>query len=286
MDTVKLSSARCDSFRSLLDDPSPTVQKALLAQFTTLGEPARQFLISLAGDPNRALAPHALRFLKELKLAEPGAEFLSFIRSLNYELESGILLLARAVNPSLEIGDCQLQLDAIAKRCRELIVEPSSPRERCRIINRVLFHEWSFRGNAENYTDPRNSLFDQVLKRRKGLPITLSILYVLVAERLELELQLVGMPGHVMVGCYLEELPFYIDPFDRGIMREPEEVFDFLRNQQITPELHHLAPTPAREILCRCCRNLANHCHDEPAKAQLFTSFIEEFAATYERNSP
>lgn len=286
MDTEKLNQGQCDSFKSLLDDPSPAVRAALLAKFVELGDPVRQFLLEIACDPNRALAPHAQHFLKELKLSDPGAEFIAFIRSMNYELESGILLLARAVDPELKIAECRRQLDAIAARCAELTVEPSSPRERCRIINRVLFHEWGFRGNVENYCDPRNSLIDQVLARRKGLPITMSILYVMIAERLDLELQLVGMPSHVMVGCYLEELPFFIDPFDRGIMREPDEVFDYLRNHRIEPELYHLAPTPAREIFSRCCLNLLKHSHANPAHTKMFTSFVEEFVATYEKNSP
>tara|TARA_Y100000385_G_scaffold268546_1_gene305680 strand:- start:743 stop:1603 length:861 start_codon:yes stop_codon:yes gene_type:complete len=286
VDTEKLNQGQCDSFKSLLDDPSPAVRDALLEKFVELGDSARQFLIEIACDPNRILAPHAQHFLRELKLSDPGAEFIAFIRSMNYELESGILLLARAVNPTLKIAACRRELDAIAARCAELTVEPSSPHERCRIINRVLFHEWAFRGNVEDYNDPRNSLIDQVLARRKGLPITMSILYVIIAERLELELQLVGMPSHVMVGCYLEELPFFIDPFDRGIMRKPEEIFDYLRERRIEPELHHLAPTPAREIFSRCCLNLINHSHTDLVHAKMFASFVEEFAATYERNSP
>ena len=281
-----LNQGQLDSFKSLLDDPSPAVREALLAKFAELGEPARQFLLGIACDPNRTLAPHAQRFLKELKLSDPGAEFSAFIQSMNYELESGILLLARSINPELDIVKCRRQFDAIAARCAELTVEPSSPRERCRIINRVLFHEWGFRGNVEDYHDPCNSLIDQVLARRKGLPITMSILYVIIAERLDLELQLVGMPSHVMVGCYLEELPFFIDPFDRGIMREPEEVFDYLRERRIVPELHHLAPTPAREIFSRCCLNLINHSLTDPAHSKMFVSFVQEFAATYEKNSP
>ena len=75
---------------------------------------------------------------------------------MNYELETGALLLARTVTPRLDVGHCCTTLDAIADRCRELIVEPSSTREKCRILNRVLFHEWGFHGNVEHYTDPRN----------------------------------------------------------------------------------------------------------------------------------
>ena len=113
-------------------------------------------------------------------------------------------MLARTVNPRLDAGRCCEQLDAIAARCRELIVEPSSAREKCRVLNRVLFHDYGFRGNIEHYTDPLNSYLDVVLERKKGIPVSLSIVYLLVAQRAGLELEPVGLPGHFMVGCFLD----------------------------------------------------------------------------------
>ena len=152
----------------------------------------------------------------------------------------------------------------------------------------MLFHEWGFHGNLEHYTDPRNSFLDQVLVRRTGIPLTLSLVYLLVAERLDLELEAVGLPGHFVVGCYTEAQPFFIDPFDRGLFRDADEICALLRSNHIVPTVSDLAPTPVREVLCRCCRNLVNHytAAGEPARAQLFAEFVAEFDATYERNSP
>ena len=276
-----------EAFLSLLDDTSPAVRRALLARFSQLGPASAPFLQTIARGSNRVLARHAAWFLDELKLSDPVAEFRSFIRSLNYELETGALLLARTVAPRLNAGECCTQLDKIATRCRELIVEPSSAREKCRVLNRVLFHEWGFHGNVENYTDPRNSFIDQVLERRTGIPISLSILYLLVAERLHLELEPVGLPGHFIVGCFSDDLPFFIDPFDRGVFRDADEIFDLLRANNIKPKSSDLAPTPVREVLCRSCRNLVNHytASGEPERAKLFARFVEEFEATYEKHA-
>lgn len=287
MELESLSTAQRDAFLSLLDDTSPAVRRALLARFSELGPAAAPFLQSVVSGSNRVLARHATWFLDELKFADPVAEFRGFIRSLNYELETGALLLARTVTPRLEAGACCVQLDAIATRCRELIVEPSSAREKCRIINRVLFHEWGFHGNVEHYTDPRNSFLDQVLERRTGIPLSLSIVYLLVAERLGIELEPVGLPGHFIVGCFVDELPFFIDPFDRGVFRDAEEIFDLLRANNIVPKASDLAPTPVREVLCRSCRNLVNHytAAGEPERAKLFARFVEEFEATYEKHA-
>ena len=276
-----------DAFLSLLDDTSPAVRRALLLRFTQLGPASAPFLQNVARGSNRVLARHASWYLDELKFSDPVAEFRGFIRSLNYELESGALLLARTVSPRLEAGICCAQLDKIATRCRELIVEPSSAREKCRVLNRVMFHEWGFHGNVENYTDPNNSFLDQVLERRTGIPLSLSIVYLLVAGRLHIELEPVGLPGHFIVGCFSDDLPFFIDPFDRGVFRDAEEIFDLLRANNIKPKASDLAPTPIREVLCRSCRNLVNHytANGEHERAKLFARFVEEFEATYEKHA-
>jgi regulator of sirC expression with transglutaminase-like and TPR domain len=282
----RLSEGLRDALLSLLDDTSGPVRKALLVRFNQHGTAALQFLQETARGPNRILAWHARWFLEELRFADPVAEFRGFIRSLNYELETGALLLSRTVSPDLDVGACCLALDDLAARCRELIVEPSSAREKCRVINRVLFHEGGFHGNVEHYTDPRNSFIDQVLARRTGIPISLSIVYLLVAQRIGLSLEPVGLPGHFVVGCYLDDAPFFVDTFDGGVFRTADEIFTALRANHIVPKVTDLAPTPVREVLCRICRNLVNHYHaaGEDAQARLFSGFVEEFEATYARH--
>lgn len=287
MDTAPLGAAERTALLALLDDPSPTVRRALGARFLALGPTAATYLQTVAHGPNRILARHALAYLDELKLSDPVADFRGFIRSLQYELETGCLLLARTVAPRLDAGACCAQLDAIAARCRELIVEPSSAREKCRVLNRVLFHEWGFHGNVEHYTDPRNSFIDQVLERRTGLPLSLSVIYLLVAGRAGLELEPVGLPGHFLVGCFTDRLPFFIDPFDRGVLRDAAGIFELLRANHISPKLSDLAPTPVREVLCRSCRNLAHHYSTagESGLARLFADFVEEFETAYAKHS-
>ncbi len=274
------------ALRDLLDDPNPTVKRGLKHRFTELGPAAREFLQDTARSNNRHLAWHARWFLEELNLCDPTAEFREFIHSLNYELETGALMLARTVRPDLDTGACCEELESIANRCRDLIIEPSSTRTKCRVINRILFHEMGFRGNAERYTDPDNSFIDQVLARRCGIPISLCTLYLLVAQRLGLELEPIGLPGHFMIGCFTEERPFFIDAFDGGVFRSPEEIFVFLRSHDLAPQLSDLAPTPIREVLCRSCRNLANHfeSHGQQKHASLFDGFVQDFESVFAKN--
>lgn len=287
MENANSSLGSREAVMALLDDPSPIVRKALLAHFSAQGEPARILLESLANGGSRLLSTHARSYLEELKFTDPTAEFRDFIRSLNYELETGALLLARTVFPSLDVGlSCQ-RLDDLAARCRELIADPLSVREKCRVINRVLFHENGFRGNLEHYTDPLNSFLPVVLERRKGIPLSLSIVYLLVAQRLGIDLEPVGLPGHFMVGCYVEDSPLFIDPFEQGTFRSPEEVFAYIKAGPVAPKISDLAPTTVREVLCRSCRNLVHHytAAGDSDRARLFAGFVEEFESTYERHA-
>jgi regulator of sirC expression with transglutaminase-like and TPR domain len=287
VDPEPFCASRQGALRALLDDTDPVVRAGLVAEFARCSVRAVPFLREIARGQDRALAWHAAWFLQELKFSDPVAEFKGFIRSLNYELETGALLLSRIHSPQLDVASCYTAFDRMAARCRELMVEPSTAREKCRVLNRVLFHEHGFRGNVEHYTDPLNSFLDEVLTRRKGLPITLSMVYVLVAQRIGLTLEPVGLPGHFVVGCFLEATPFFIDTFEQGALRTPEELFAALQQQHLAPSISDLAPTPVREVLCRCCRNLSHHyaiAHDE-IRARLYADLVEEFEATSERHA-
>jgi len=149
------------------------------------------------------------------------------------------------------------------------------------VLNRVLFHEFGLHGNADNYTIRFNSHLDQVLARRKGIPISLSIVYLLVAERVGLQLEAVALPGHFMVGCYEESVPFFIDPFNAGVFLTASEVFILLRQNSghasiadlaphrcarcsaaaaaTSPSLHHEPGTRARRAVCRLRRGIRVH---------------------------
>ena len=271
----------------LLDDPSPTVRKALQEEFARLGRSGLALLKEASRSNNRLLSWHARQLLAELDHTNPVEEFREFIRSLNYELETGSLLIARVAFPQLDVGSFCYEVDELAKRCRELIVNPTSPREKCIVLNRVLFHESGFRGKAENYNDPNNSFLNCVLSSRKGLPITLSILYILVAQRIGLQLDPIGIPGHFLVGCFEDDAPFYLDPFERGRFYTAQGLMDRIESTDFEPELEHLAPTSIRETLTRCCRNLVNHytLAGQLKMANLFRAFIEEFQKIHEKHA-
>ena len=130
-------------------------------------------------------------------------------------LAEAALILACEEYPQLEISPYLDMLDNMAEMAAQKLLPADSPVETIRKINTVLFEIFEFRGATDDYYDPRNSFFNDVLDRRIGIPITLSTVYMEVSRRLNFPIVGVGMPGHFIVKYSgLEE--FFLDPFNRG----------------------------------------------------------------------
>lgn len=268
----------------LLDDPSPTVQGALMAELARLGEPATILLRQIAEEGKPAQAEAAQRILRKLGAEDTRGAFLRFIRSTRYELETGCILLDRTLYPKVEPELICGLLDQIAARVKQLLVKPATPVEQCRVLNRVLFHEYGFRGDQEDFYHPHNCLLHKVIERRRGLPISLAIIYLLVAYRCGINLEPIGLPGRFVVGCFTSGEPFYIDVFEGGAFRSRADLEDFLENFELSPDDSYFMPISTGEVLLRCCRNLVNQftrAH-QMEKARLFASYVQEFESIYQ----
>jgi regulator of sirC expression with transglutaminase-like and TPR domain len=274
-----------DSLVRLLDDPSPSVQQSILAFFHSDEEQAVQFLQSLISNRRGVLAYHAKQYLDRMGIDNTIETFRNFIRSFSYELETGCWLMERTVFPRFDpVRSCEV-LDEMGVRALDLFVEPCSIKEKCRVINRVIFHEFGFHGDLESYKSPESSLIGQVLETRKGIPLSLGIIYILVAMRCGVDLRPIGVPGRFMVGCYSEEKPFFIDVFEGGKFLSVADVLIFLETNRITYDEGSLAPIPVGEVISRACRNLQNQflVSGEQERASLFATFIEAFEDAYKR---
>jgi hypothetical protein len=267
------------SIKSLIDDESPVVRDAVVRQLKNFPDEGKAFLQEILDGRDPLLAKHAQEINKSLGWADVIGDFLEFIRSQRYELETGWFLLDRTVYPDFQATSATLFMDKLADRVRELVAPPLSPRQTCSVLNRVLFHEYGFRGSGKNFENPENSFLHRVLDRRQGLPITLSVLYMLIARRIGLELDPIGLPGRFMVGCFAEERPFYIDAWSGGKILELEQMENFLEHSSIEDSGSALLPVTVAETLCRGCRNLVYHFQlsKNPEKSSLFDEFVKEF---------
>lgn len=175
------------------------------------------------------------------------------------DLATGALLIAAEEYPQLQLGPYLRQLDLLAERVHDRLGDETAPLIIFQELNRVLFEEEGFRGNIEAYYDVRNSFLNDVLDRRLGIPITLSVVYLEVGWRLGLPLVGVGFPGHFLVRYEGEALRILVDPFECGRIRfedQAQELLDRVYGGMVRMQPEYLRSVGKKDILVRLLMNL------------------------------
>lgn len=174
------------------------------------------------------------------------------------DLLTGALLIAKDAYPGLDVEAQIRRIDELAQPLlgRGLAALPAVAQ--AQILADHLFSISGFRGNTEDYYDPRNSLLNDVLDRRTGIPITLSIVYIEVSRRVGVQARGVGFPGHFLVRVDDSEGTVIVDPFSGGQMLSEGALTQLLARggARIKLDRAMLAPTPVRHIVARVLMNL------------------------------
>jgi regulator of sirC expression with transglutaminase-like and TPR domain len=180
-------------------------------------------------------------------------------------LARATLLIARIEYPRLDPEPYIARLDAMGEAARRAIAQhidvtgDASTLSGVSALNDYLFDELQFVGNRENYEDPRNSCLNEVLDRRTGIPITLSVVYMEVARRAGLQVDGVNFPGHFLVRCPEQKGHLIIDPFHAGALLS-EHKCRLLRQKHVGNEVAFskslLAPATREQIVVRMLLNL------------------------------
>ena len=169
------------------------------------------------------------------------------------------LHISRIGDPGLSVVDCREEVRGIRRRVEKRLSFQRDPYTIIEHANTVLYEELAYRGNTENYYDPLNSLMSQVLRRRTGIPITLSILYREIVGQFGLETWAVGMPGHFLLGFRASSRELFLDAFQKGqILLEDDcrAMCDRLFESQLEFDLSFLSSIPASSIILRMLMNL------------------------------
>ena len=156
---------------------------------------------------------------------------------------------------------CLAEIDRLGGIARQRVAghEASDLAGRMGEIGRLLHGEQRFRGNSRAYYDPRNSLLNEVLLRRRGIPISLAIVYIAVARRAGLEMHGFSTPGHFVIGCIEGNESLYLDPFHGGevlTQAECRERIEAAIGRPGSLRDEDFAPATALEIAIRVLRNL------------------------------
>ncbi len=176
------------------------------------------------------------------------------------DLLQAALTISRTEYPDLDFKPYVTRIEQLSRRVAARVDDIGDPAQNVAALNHVLFEEEKFRGNKEDYYDPRNSFLNDVLDRKLGIPITLAVVYMEVARHIGFPLFGVGMPGHFLLKHYdVDGGQVLIDAFDRGRMLTPDDCqhrLDQIYGGQMPLQPEFLVSVSRRQMLTRMLNNL------------------------------
>ena len=176
-----------------------------------------------------------------------------------FSLDRAALVMALEEYPDIDVQSYLRRLDTFAARAEALAGINRTPINVIESINEVLFVQEGLRGNDEDYYDPRNSYLNEVLDRKLGIPISLCVVYMEVAKRIDFPIKGVGFPGHFLVKHVDNGRDIVIDAFNLGRILTPndcQELLDKIYNGTVSMNASLLQPMEKRSILTRMLYNL------------------------------
>jgi regulator of sirC expression with transglutaminase-like and TPR domain len=176
------------------------------------------------------------------------------------DLAVAALAIAQEEYPHLDSTAYLDKLDQMGQELATRLPDNRYPLKVIQALNHYLFSELNFQGNQRDYYDPRNSFLNDVLDRRKGIPISLALVYLELAKRVDFPMAGVGMPGHFLVRPTVEDMAIFVDVFHQGEVMFEEDCRTLMGQlygdgARLRPE-EHLAPLGPRPLLVRMLTNL------------------------------
>ena len=185
--------------------------------------------------------------------------FAQEVKQKDLDLAKASLYYAQAEYPNLDIAHYLNYLDQMAENIAVKLPQERYPLQVIKTINHYLFNELNFQGDNQNYYNPENSYLNKAIERRKGIPITLSVIYLEVAKRLNFPMVGIGMPGHFIIRPDFEDAGIFVDAFNQGEIlfeQDCEAKLSQLYQQPVKLEQHFLKSVSKQQILARMLNNL------------------------------
>ena len=253
------SDSELNALIDLLDDDQiyPNVRERLLEH----GSSAIPYLRDVVHQKDRARISRATSLLKEIHDREFENEWIEALldsREKALDLERMVWLVVRIGYPTVDVEFYTEKVEDLAEHTRSRIRATDSEIDKVRRLIGVIANTFCYTGNTANYYEADNSFLNRVLDRKVGIPISLSVLYLLVARRVEIPLAGVGIPGHFMlkyVGHESSDTPF-VDPFYAGRMLGRAAVQRFCIRTGAGFRQYYLDPVSDTDIVERILRNL------------------------------
>lgn len=246
--------AQKEALIRLLHDNDPETVRLVKEQLAAGGEEKIPELQELMRVDDECVSRHAREVLTTIsgRSAEEEFSLLCHFFGDGADLEQTCWALARAMEPGVCILPYEHKLNNWGRQFLVKISGAVSNRERVLILSQFLSEELEFRGNSDNYYCERNSLLPRVIETRSGIPITLTLLYMMVGSRAAMKIEGINLPGHFIA----RHGEVFFDPFHRGRILARRDVEGILLRQGLELKDCHLQPATHRQMLVRMLANL------------------------------
>lgn len=224
---------RIELLIGLLDDESPAVEASVRRELARLAPRSLSALRAAASNDNPRLRSRARKLLLELERETVARRLLRFGLHPELDLERGLCLLSRFAEPRLDLRPTLSKLDAFAAELQRRIGNARPTASHARILIDYLSREIGLCGDESDYHHPDNIYLHRALERRRGMPLTLAAIYILVARRLGIRAAGVALPGHVVLRIHDRQRRLLVDPFHEGKLLSERDCLQYLAE-------HHL----------------------------------------------
>lgn len=194
--------------------------------------------------------------IHELQFEQLKANLDNWYRNQQHDLLTGMCLIASYQYPDLDPNSIRQQLEQIYYEIWLEFKSDLPAVDQIKILNGVIFNKLKFSSNTKNFHAPGNSMINVVMESKKGNPISLSVVYMLIAQRLKMPVYGVNLPNLFVLTYKSEDNQFYINPFNQGLIFSRNEIENYIQKLKLPPSPEFFEPCSNLDIMRRVLRNL------------------------------
>lgn len=290
-----MDKSKIQALISLLDDPDDEIYKDIKFQITNLGNEVIPFLEEAwENNLNSLLQKRAEEIIHEIQFGFLSSQLKNWAENGGRDLLEGAMLVSRYQYPDLEFQKIIEQINKIKEEIWLELNPNLTALENVRIINHILFQVHGFAGNTSNFHSPQNSYINNVIESKKGNPLSLSIIYTYISQKLEIDIRGVNLPEHFILAYMnksnfensetsFENVLFYINPFSKGTVFSRKDIDQFLSQLKLPQNASYYLPCTNIQMIQRLLRNL-HHAYEKSGnkekveEIEILLKIIEKFA--------
>ncbi|MAN87489.1 MAG: hypothetical protein CL555_11835 [Algoriphagus sp.] len=255
----ELSDSELNALVSLLDDTDLEVKNHVRERIISLGTEIIPYLEKKWENSfNPEIQKEIEILVHDLQFSLVKRRLEEWKNSEDQDLLTGLWIINTYQYPDLEFEKLNAEMHQIYFDVWTAFRNDLEPYDQIRIINIVLFNTLRFGANTKNFHSPGNSMLSTVLDTKKGNPISLCAIYMLVAKKLGLPIYGVNLPNLFVLTYKTDELTFYVNAFNKGLVFSRKDIHNYLNHLKIEPKEEYFEPTDNLQIIMRSLRNLGN----------------------------